>query len=1051
MATLLLLLTLLFYVAYAADVNINAGGPSLACASFRADTGAYVSPSNSFVSPRPMGGSGGWLQVYQSHRWAPTGDLVITVPVPAGSYGVALMFMETWTGASAGVRQFSVSINGEPVTQQGLTGSLDVFARVGLDKPFYLNTGTRQSVNGQIVITLGRIAGKNNPMVSGVRILGEAADTLVGNEGVGVCGSDTTTPTPTPTSSPSPASTDVETCQGGVTTTDLKSFHLAHSVAGGPYVETDFNKDGVATVALDGLRSHSHFSEGTEIGEIVLYRWTWTVNGVEQTALGAKQTQSFPVGVTDLKLFVQDQKCNTAEETTTVTINTATSPGAYCYYYDLGESAPATVPLPPSLQSDPKPEFATNVGDINFQNTASFDSVPFNQNSFAVRCTFSIEVETPASISYKLVHNGPVKIYNDNQLVAESDSSALNSMTETPAKQFSAGLHQWQILYVRPATVPAQLLFQFANGGVIPASTVRHDAGSTLPVITSVTKASGQPGEFISVFGSAFVNNVMVKFGTEMAEPVESSAGAIQMRIPPGTPQTTVEITVKTEAGVSNSVPFTYGNVVECEVVMFQEESLKNAAGATLQIPDIAVLKYGPDGRLYLGSQRSEVLVLALNQDLEVQQTCTKNVQGNGPRRYILGIAFNPMTTNLKMYFTTNTFNWKKFNLITDFAAGWTNGKVQSVTLNSPTSCFNDDVADVITGLPVSNHDHGNNFLQFLPTGELLIGIGGFTNGGVTVPDDALGGIPPSVYTGVILSCPESGANIVYSDPLNPDASTASGGCSIYAPGLRNTFASELHTNGFLYATDNGPNQGFGDFSTDCNGGSTAAKNSPDKLFKVVKGQCHGHPNSVRAVNDPAQCIRDDPRCVAPLLSNLQSSTNGVIEYRSNFFAGELKENLLLAKFSDTAGKPGRLTRVVLNENGDLATNGLTNIFHDDSGLSIVEGPRGEIIMSRVFKQSFFVLKPVCPKPAALTYFMGVHPRRGPATGGHRVTISGFNFGNTPSAAFGASPCTDVQVISDDAFSCVTPPGVANMQVKVIVQGSAGENIPTTGTDYWYW
>lgn len=1087
---------LLIVRAQAGNLFINAGGPGEACTEFRTDTGLYVTgPSQTFISPRSKLATGGWIKLYDSHRWAPQpGDLVYSIPVPAGSYSVYLLFMETWTGATVGVRQFTIAINGVLVTQQGINGApLDLFGRVGLDKPFFVNAGPRAAVDGKITITFGRVAGKNNPMVSGIGIIGANADALVGTEGVVPCGSSpaptviatptvaltalpttsagvstiptpsisgTTLPTPTagataaPTAAPTPSvSPSVGSCPGGVTSTDVKGFHLAHSVSGGPYVETDFNEDNVAAVALDGLRSHSHYSEGTEIGQIVLYLWSWTENGIEKTATGPQPTVNFPVGITTLKLFVQDQKCNTAEETTTVTVNTATKEGAYCYYYDLGESAPTTVPLPQSLQAAPKPQFATNVGDINFGTTASFGTFPFNQNSFAVRCTFSVNVVTTSTISYKLIHNGPVKLYSNDVLVGSSDSTAVNTMTETAPKLFTAGLQQWQILYLRTATVEGQLKFQFANGGIIPQVTVRHDAGSTLPVITGVSKTNGLSGDFISVFGLAFVNGVKVKFGTVEATPFESDAGAIQMRVPEGVEGSTVEITVETAAGISNGIPFTYiTNVFVCPVINFTEDSIKTSTGVELEIPDIAVLRYGPDGRLYLGSQKSEILVLALDKDLQVTQTCTKNIANGGPRRWVLGIAFNPKTTNLKMYFTSNTFNWQKFGLIPDFVTGWTNGKVQSVTLSSPTSCFNNDVTDVVTGLPVSNHDHGNNFIQFLPTGQMVIGVGGFTNGGISIPSDALGGIPPNPYSGAIVECPETGANIVYSNPLQPDQSTATGGCSVYAPGLRNTFASELHTNGFLYATDNGPNQGFGAFSTDCNGGQVAAKNIPDKLFKVVPGQCHGHPHLPRAQLNPAECILEDPSCVQPLLSNLQSSTNGVLEYRSNIFNGSLKEDLLLAKFSDTAGKPGRITRVKLNENGNiLSPDGVINIFHPDSGLSIVEGPRGEIIMSRVFKKSFFVLKPVCPKPTTLTYLISVHPRRGPAAGGHKVLITGYNFGTTPTALFGTSPCTDVVSIDDDNFTCVTPPNVANMQVKVIVTGSLGENIPTNGPDYWYW
>lgn len=487
-----------------------------------------------------------------------------------------------------------------------------------------------------------------------------------------------------------------------------------------------------------------------------------------------------------------------------------------------------------------------------------------------------------------------------------------------------------------------------------------------------------------------------------------------------------------------------------CSKIAFFNTTLKTATGSTFEIPNVAVIKYGPDGRLYLGSTQSEVFTLAISESLHVTQSFSKKIAFEGPRRWVLGIAFDPRTTNLKMFFTTSTLFWRRDNLIPDFGAGWTNGKVQSVTLDSPTLGFNDDVTDVITGLPVSNGDHSTNWIQFLPDGQLLVGVGGFTNAGVTNPSDPLGGIPPAVFTGSILTCPSSGTNIKYSNLLEPSNSTASGGCSIYAAGFRNTFGSQLHTNGNLYATDNGPNAGFGDMSTDCDGGSVQSRNFPDKLHRVQAGICHGHPNIVRGATDPAQCVRSDPGCVSALLDNLQSSTNGVMEFRSNLFKGQLKGNLFLSQFSGVSGRTGRLSRVILKGNGKQVSS-FTEQFFNDSGLSIAEGPRGEIIMSRVFRNSFLIFRPICFPFTRSTYFISVHPRRGPASGGHRVLVTGFNLGRYPSAVFGNALCTNVKSIDNNSFTCLTPAGQKNSQVKVTVIGKTGKNPATSGSDYWYW
>jgi glucose/arabinose dehydrogenase len=46
----------------------------------------------------------------------------------------------------------------------------------------------------------------------------------------------------------------------------------------------------------------------------------------------------------------------------------------------------------------------------------------------------------------------------------------------------------------------------------------------------------------------------------------------------------------------------------------------------------------------------------------------------------------------------------------------------------------------VISGLPVSNHDHANNDLAFAHDGRLLISVGSNTNGGL--PSPGLGYFP---------------------------------------------------------------------------------------------------------------------------------------------------------------------------------------------------------------------------------------------------------------------------------------------------------------------
>ena len=56
--------------------------------------------------------------------------------------------------------------------------------------------------------------------------------------------------------------------------------------------------------------------------------------------------------------------------------------------------------------------------------------------------------------------------------------------------------------------------------------------------------------------------------------------------------------------------------------------------------------------------------------------------QCGGPRRLFRGLAFDPKTTALKMFFSSSTTSRKKKGLLTDFKRGWTNEKVQSAAVN---------------------------------------------------------------------------------------------------------------------------------------------------------------------------------------------------------------------------------------------------------------------------------------------------------------------------------------------------------------------------------
>lgn len=85
--------------------------------------------------------------------------------------------------------------------------------------------------------------------------------------------------------------------------------------------------------------------------------------------------------------------------------------------------------------------FAQTIGVINCRTTASLGKFALNKNSFAVRCAYSIEMKAATGASLQIIHDGPIEVYNDGQLVTESESSKVETKTIRKTKLFAVGFH----------------------------------------------------------------------------------------------------------------------------------------------------------------------------------------------------------------------------------------------------------------------------------------------------------------------------------------------------------------------------------------------------------------------------------------------------------------------------------------------------------------------------------------------------------------------------------------------------------------------------------
>ena len=235
---------------------------------------------------------------------------------------------------------------------------------------------------------------------------------------------------------------------------------------------------------------------------------------------------------------------------------------------------------------------------------------------------------------------------------------------------------------------------------------------------------------------------------------------------------------------------------------------------------------------------------------------------------------------------------------------------------------------------------------------------------------------------------------------------------SIYADGFRNHYDLVLTEAGNLYTVDNGSNTGLGGNPIfDSNGEVTNQPNSggsgdSEPLFLIEEGGYYSHPNPARSNQDLPWIVYDDsgnpdnninPNSVPNLsdlvpdgvniqdgfiidpskftgdptrlaesgvriennspesnsLVNIGSSSNGLVEYTTDAFNGELQGDLLVAQFN------GNIGRLDLTADGTAATyetiNGLSGL---SLPLDVTTGPNGSIWVTEFGNDAIRVFSP---------------------------------------------------------------------------------------------
>lgn len=841
----------------------------------------------------------------------------------------------------------------------------------------------------------------------------------------------------------------------GSSSTISLSDHFSHSVPGFEYRVVDFDGDGVQEVQLDGSRSHTHYYDAGPpviIGKLVEMTW-FDKESKKTLSTVAKPILNFPIGTTIVGLTVADDFRDSHTDYTTVIVEKPISDGAYCYFYPPSQSS--TLDLPDDLTQGERPIYAMPTEQIDFQDDSTFPSI-LSASAFQMRCIFSITTsDDDTSINFRLDHYGPAKMIIDNDgeynTIFESDEK--RETTSEGSTTLIKGDNIVQILYSRTSTAAGKLVLQ--DGG----ESISYDMSRVLPIITAIdpTTSTLEGGGSAKITGIGLRNNLRINFGTKELVPDEKKSTDTEaiITVPESSATTVLDISATNAAGTSNQIQFQYSSSGKAPI-KFKEEKVM-ADGKALDIPLITGIRYGPDHRFYCSAVNHRVHSFAVNSKMQASEICSSPILGKD--KSILGLAFNPIDTSeedFKLYVSASILDWKRDNKL-DSALAWANGEILIIKKDINGNCLDVAGEPIISGLPVSNHDHGVNGLVFDNEGMLHIQVGGFTNAGVNDESSLLGGIDENPFSGACISArilkPGFNGKIQYSTTKPEKASVIGGDVEVFSSGWRNSFGICKHSNGFLYATDNGASVGFGEMSTGCGEQKElGGKNLDDKLGKVIKGKYAGHPNRNRGKKDSRQCTfrgpeeESDDFFQAPI-ATFESSTDGVMEYTANTFGGQMKGDLLCTKYS-TQESPGKVFRVRLDENGDA--DGNPDELWPSSGLSVEMSPWGHLLMPRVYKREIMVLTPVT-HAAGQPSFTAVMPFRGPLKGGNRVLVTGENLPSGTVASFDGQDCTDVEEVEDGiSFFCTVPPGSSGNDVSVSLILPDGTTIGSSGIDYQY-
>lgn len=793
-----------------------------------------------------------------------------------------------------------------------------------------------------------------------------------------------------------------------------------HPVIVVPATTVDVDANGSEAVFLKGSDSHTH-----EPGR-KLVAWEWSEGGTV-FATTADTTKTFSVGSHTVQLKITDDATPPKSASTTATFSVVVNnsvPGVLALYYETTS--------PESL----------------------LDSVPTTANYGQVIPTFNVAAEnntlagTPYTGQVMVRMNATVQIATSGQYTFQATGGTarrlfVNGASATGPITLAAGSYPVEARFAVTSLADIPLAVTYASGSgaqtQIPSSAISHDETKLAPVINTMpSSGSSAGGEQVKITGLGFfpASQVVVNWGSQQltGSSLSVTQNTISLTSPPGSG--TVNITVQTPNGTSDTEKYTY---TSNSAVGFTKSDL-----ATLNEPTQA--EWGPDGRLYVGSTDGTITAYTFDDNYAIKAVQTISTLKTLSNHAILGLAFNPYDAagQVRIFVAHGQIYANGGGCFTG-PAPYT-GQVSVLTGPSFST-----VSPLITNLPVSNHDHAVNGMQFDNNGDLLIANGGNTNAGVK--DCALGDLPESPLSAGILRARLSGqfsgqinyvetaTGNVNNDQVFGDRVDVKAGITVepFAFGLRNPWDLVVATNGFIYGTFNGPNAGFGAASTSATT-QTTSPDDPDGFVLIEKWNYYGHPNRNRGRYDDRQNVwrgstgSNIPGVFTQRLATVDPSTNGITEYRSNTFGGVLRGHFFAQKWNSVT-----YDIAVSSDGKSVTSKGVLPTSLNT--LDVTAGPGGALLGTDYSNNKLVIQKANDNSAVAL---FDIFPWRAPKSGGQSFVIGGKGFSGGSTVKIGGVQATITSVSPTRIGGTIPANSNAPNQLVDVVVTTNGQTLTLT-------